>query len=70
MHNTTTHNIFTQKIRLLTVNVNSLNNHNKRRKISNSLKTKKKNDITLLQETHSTKTTVTKWQQGWNGMSF
>ena len=38
-------------------------------KIFNSLKTKK-NDITLLQETHSTKTTETKWQQEWNGMSF
>ena len=46
----------------LTVNANSLNNHNKGVKIFNSLKTKK-NDITLLQGTHSTRTTEKKWQQ-------
>ena len=46
----------------------------KRIKIFNNLKTKKitllKNDMTLLQENHSTKTTETKWQQEWNGMFF
>ena len=69
MHNKNTHNIYTEKFKVLIVNVKVLNNHNKRIKIFNSLKTKK-NDITLLQETHSTKTTETKWQQEWNGMSF
>ena len=69
MHNTNTHNIDTQKFKVLTVNVNGRNNHNKRIRLFNSLKTKKI-DIRLLQETHSTKTTETKWQQEWNRMSF
>ena len=58
MHNTNTHNIRTQKFKVLTVNVNGRNNHNKRIRLFNSLKTKKI-DIRLLQETHSTKTTET-----------
>ena len=69
MNNKNTHNIHIHKFKVLTVNVNGLNNHNKRIKIFNNLKTKKI-DIKLLQETHSTKTTETKWQQEWNGMSF
>ena len=64
MYKKNMHNIHTQKFKFLTVNVNVLNNNNKRIKIFNSLKTKK-NDIILLQETHSTKTTETKWQQEW-----
>ena len=66
MNNTNTHNIHTHKFKVLTVNVNGLNNHNKRMKFFNSLKTKK-NDITVLQEIHSTET---KWQLEWNGMSL
>ena len=69
MHNKNTYNIHTQKFKVLTVNVNGLNNHDQIIKIFNSLKTKK-NGITLLQETHSTKRTKTKWQQEWNDMSF
>ena len=38
-------------------------------KFFNSLKTKK-NDITVLQETHSTKTAETKWQLELNGMAL
>ena len=52
----------TDKFKVLTVTANGLNNHNKRIKVFNNLKTKKI-DITLLQETHSTKTTEKKWQQ-------
>ena len=69
MNNTNTHNMHAHKFNVLTVNVNGLNNHNKRIKIFNSLKTKTI-DITLLQETHSSKTIKTKWQQEWNSMSF
>ena len=69
MHNTNTHNIHTQKFKVFTVNVNGRNNHNKRIRLFNSLKTKKI-DIRLLQEIHSAKTTETKWQQEWNRMSF
>ena len=59
MNNKNTHNIHNHKFKVVTVNLNGLNNHNKIIKISNSLKTEK-SDITLLQETHSTKTTETK----------
>ena len=69
MNNKNTHSIHTHKFKVLTVNVNGLNNHNKRSKIFNKIKSKKI-DITLLQETHSTKTTETKRQQEWNSMSF
>ena len=55
MNNSNTDNIHAHKFKVLKVNVNSLSNHNKRIKIFNSLKTKTI-DITLLQETHSTKT--------------
>ena len=51
-HKTTTNH----KLKILTLNVNSLNNVNKRTNIFNFIKTNK-TDITLLQETHSTKIT-------------
>ena len=69
MHYTNTHNIHTQKCKVPIVNINGFNNHNKRIKNFNNLKTKKIY-ITLLQGTHWTKTTETKWRQEWNGMSF
>ena len=47
-----THNF----LKILTINVNGLNQPNKRSKIFNYLKTNKI-DITLLQETHSTNET-------------
>ena len=59
MNNKNAHNIHNHKFKVVTVNLNGLNNHNKIIKIFNSLKTEK-SDITLLQETHSTKTTETK----------
>ena len=64
--NTVPNNTITK---FLTVNVNGLNNFNKRDKIFNLLKTKKI-DLALLQETHSTKTTETQWQKEWTGMAF
>ena len=51
------------KLRMLTANINGQNNFAKRKNIFNLLKTKKKPDITLLQETHSTKTTKIQWQK-------
>ena len=57
--NTTTKFHFnTHKLKVLTVNVNGLNNFNKREKIFNLFKTKQI-DLALLQETHSMKTTET-----------
>lgn len=56
------------KLRVLTVNVNGLNNFNKRNKIFNFLRTNKI-DITLFQETHSTKITEKQWQKEWSGIS-
>ena len=56
-------------LRILTANVNGLNNPNKRNKTFNLLKTKK-TDLALLQETHLTKTTETQWQKEWAGISF
>ena len=59
----------THKLRILTANVNGLNNPNKRNKIFNLLKTNE-TDLALLQETLSTKTTETQWQKEWAGISF
>ena len=64
-HHTTTNS----KLKILTINVNGLNNASKRNKIFNLLKTKKV-DITLLQEIHSTKITERQWQKEWTGISF
>ena len=68
MNNKKTQNIHTYKFQVLTANANDLNNLNKRIKIFTRLKIKKI-DITLLQETHLTKTIEIKLQLG-NGMSF
>lgn len=57
------------KLRILTANINGQNNFAKRKKIFNLLKTKK-TDITLLQETHATKTTKIQWQKEWPVLSF
>ena len=59
----------TYKLNVLKVNVNGLNNLNKRDKIFNLLKAKKI-DIALLQENHSTKTTDIQRQKKWTGTSF
>ena len=64
-YNTTNNN----KFKILTINVNDLNQSNKRVKIFNYLKSNK-TDITLLQETHSTNESEKKWQKEWPGMSF
>ena len=57
------------KLRILTANVNGLNNSNKRNKTFNLLKTTKIH-LALLQETHSNKITETQWQKVWTGISF
>ena len=64
-HNTINNN----KLKIFTINVNGLNQSNKRAKIFNYLKTNKI-EITLPQETHSTKDTEKNWQKEWPGMSF
>ena len=70
LHNTTNHNQFKyHKLKILTINVNGLNNLSKRNKIFNFLKTNKI-DITLMEETHSTRNAEKQWQKGWDGMSF
>ena len=70
LNNTTNHNQFKcHKLKILTINVNGLNNLSKRNKIFNFLKASKI-DITLMQETHSIKNTKKQWQKEWDGMSF
>ena len=68
-NNTSHKTIRNNKLKILTVNVNCLNNVNKRTKIFNFFKTNKIN-ITLLQETHSTTITEKQWQKAWSGISF
>lgn len=69
-NNTTSHNQFkSHKFKILTINVNSVNNLSKVNKIFNFQKTNKI-DITLVHETHSTKITEKQWRKVWAGMSF
>ena len=60
----------THKLRILTANVNGLNNPNKRNKILNLLKTKKNRLSLTTRNTHPTKMTETQWQKEWVGISF
>ena len=74
MTNTNTHDtsiihLFTRKFKVLMANVNGLHNSEKRNKIFNFFKTKKK-DLALLQETHSTTISELTWQKEWKGLSF
>ena len=68
-NNTSHKTIRNSKVKILTVNVNGLNNINKRTKTFNFFKTNKI-DITLLQETHSTNITEKQRQKAWSGISF
>ena len=55
-----THETNNTELTISTINVNGLNENRKRAKIFNWLKTQK-TDITLIQEIHSTTTTVAEW---------
>ena len=56
------------ELTITTIHVNGLNEHRKRAKIFNWLKTQNI-EITLIQETHSTTTTTAEWKKGWDGIS-
>ena len=54
---------------LLTLNINRLQNNNKRLDLFQQLQNKAI-DIIFLQETHTTPETSTKWEKDWKGKSF
>ena len=67
--NDKTDNLTNTKLSISTLNINGLAEDKKRNKLSENL-TNKKTDIILLQETHSTKKTIEKWEKEWTGKSF
>ena len=58
-----------KQIHLLTLNINGLQNDNKRLDLFQQLQNKAI-DIIFLQETHTTPDTSTKWEKDWKGKSF
>ena len=58
-----------KQIHLLTLNINGLQNDNKRLDLFQHLKNKA-TDIIFLQETHTTPETSIKWEKDWTGKSF
>ena len=69
LHDTPITHPFIHTFKVLTANVNSLQNLEKRNKIFNFLKTKKV-DLALLQKPHSTTVSELTWQKEWKGLSF
>ena len=63
-----TDNLTNTKLSTSTLNINGLAEDKKRNKLFENLN--KKTDITLLQETHSTKKAVEKWEKEWTGKCF
>ena len=63
-----TDNLTNTKLSTSTLNINGLAEDKKRNKLFENLN--KKTDITLLQETHSTKKAVEKWEKESTGKSF
>ena len=61
--------ILSKQIHLLTLNINGLQNDNKRLDLFQQLQNKAI-DITFLQEIHTTPETSTKWGKDWKGKSF
>ena len=59
----------TKQLHLLTLNINGLQNDNKRLDLFQQLQNKAI-DIIFLQETHTTPDTSTKWEKDWKGKSF
>ena len=59
----------TTKLSVLSLNINDLSKDKKRNKLFEKL-INKNIDITLLQETHSTKQTTNKWEKERLGKSF
>ena len=57
-----TDNLTNTKLSISTLNINGLAEDKKRNKLSENL-INKKTDIILLQETHSTKKTIEKWEK-------
>lgn len=53
-------------LKIVNLNVNGLNNANKRRIVFNHLQ-RTKADLFLLQETHATENTIKMWTQEWVG---
>ena len=64
-----TDNLTNTKLSIITININGLTEDKKRNKLFENL-INKKTDINLLQETHSTKNTIEKWEKEWIGKSF
>ena len=58
-----------KQLYLLTLNINGLQNVNKRLDLFQQLQNKAI-DIIFLQETHTTPETSTKWEKDWKGKSF
>ena len=54
---------------VLSININGMSEEKKRNKLFDILKNKNI-DITLIQETHSTKNLINKWEKEWLGKSF
>ena len=63
-----TDNLTSTKLSISTLNINGLAEDKKRHKLFENLN--KKTDITFLQETHSTKKAVEKWEKEWTGKSI
>ena len=64
-----TDNLTNAKLSISTLNINGLAEDKKRNKLFENL-INKKTDIILLQETHSTKKAIEKWEKEWIGKSF
>ena len=62
-------NLTNTKLSISSLNRNGLAEDKKRNKLFETL-TNKKTDIILLQETHSTKKAIEKWEKEWTGKSF
>lgn len=69
MAHTEQDNTLNKQIHLLTLNINGLQNDNKRIDIFQQLQNKKI-DIVFLQETHTTPETSKKWGKDWKGKFF
>ena len=54
---------------VLSININGMSEEKKRNKLFDILNNKNI-DITLIQETHSTKNLINKWEKEWLGKSF
>ena len=59
----------TTRLSVLSLNINGLSNEKKRKNLFEKIQNKNI-DIVLLQETHSTKENIKKWEKEWDGKSF